>query len=150
MGFATPKLSFKPSCALSDGAKITSSILHSGTQFYTEFGEEGWVIKDSKFLSHCLHLVFQQMPFKNNALFSCEYFNPSINNHKWPSSRNKQTETVTKSQAFCDKQDFIYIQSSWFLSYQFNPMSASQDSLVSIHKNWQNLCICFASARPHD
>lgn len=45
MGYATPKLSFKASCALSDGGKITSSILHSGTQFYTEFGKEGWVIK---------------------------------------------------------------------------------------------------------
>ena len=45
MGYATPKLSYKASCALSDGGKITSSILHSGMQFYTKFGEEGWVIK---------------------------------------------------------------------------------------------------------
>jgi len=44
-GYATPKLSFQPSPALSDGGKITPSILHSGMQFYTEFGEEGWVIK---------------------------------------------------------------------------------------------------------
>ena len=42
-GCVTSRLSCKPPHALSVGGRVTSSVLHSGTQFYTEFGEEGRV-----------------------------------------------------------------------------------------------------------